>query len=202
VDLPEMQDLTYPAVDESYKIQSAWNSLQIPAGNQIQPRRFIWMSEKGLRLNPLVHHHVPYWIRSAIGRIYHMFRYTSLLEASCQWPFQEPKLEVPTIYKAYIRPKFQGTSPPQIWSKKWCMKFPLMSLILPEKLGVSSLGMTGISSMTTESETRHLRNFSCLSCLSMTPNSLDVMSVRPGRMKRNETNDFHIYSLRFAQNSQ
>jgi hypothetical protein len=25
-------------------------------------------------------------------------------EASCQWPFQEPKLEVPTIYKAYIRP--------------------------------------------------------------------------------------------------
>ena len=21
-----------------------------------------------------------------------------------QWPFQEPKLEVPTIYKAYIRP--------------------------------------------------------------------------------------------------
>ena len=23
---------------------------------------------------------------------------------SSQWPFQEPKLEVPTIYKAYIRP--------------------------------------------------------------------------------------------------
>jgi hypothetical protein len=22
----------------------------------------------------------------------------------CQWPFQEPKLEVPTIYKAYVRP--------------------------------------------------------------------------------------------------
>jgi hypothetical protein len=28
-----------------------------------------------------------------------------------QWPFQEPKLEVPTIYKAYVRPKFQGISP-------------------------------------------------------------------------------------------
>ena len=28
-----------------------------------------------------------------------------------QWEFQEPKLEVPTIYKAYIRPKFQGISP-------------------------------------------------------------------------------------------
>ena len=27
---------------------------------------------------------------------------------TCQWPFQEPKLEVPTIYKPYIRPKFQG----------------------------------------------------------------------------------------------
>ena len=24
--------------------------------------------------------------------------------AFTQWPFQEPKLEVPTIYKAYIRP--------------------------------------------------------------------------------------------------
>jgi hypothetical protein len=22
----------------------------------------------------------------------------------CQWPFQDPKLEVPTIYKAYVRP--------------------------------------------------------------------------------------------------
>jgi hypothetical protein len=22
----------------------------------------------------------------------------------CQWPFQDPNLEVPTIYKAYIRP--------------------------------------------------------------------------------------------------
>ena len=38
-----------------------------------------------------------------------------------QWAFQEPKLEVPTIYKAYVRPKFQeipeimalyGTVPP------------------------------------------------------------------------------------------
>ena len=28
-----------------------------------------------------------------------------------QWPFQEPKPEVPTIYKAYIRSKFQGISP-------------------------------------------------------------------------------------------
>ena len=30
---------------------------------------------------------------------------------SDQWPFQEPKLEVPTIYKAYVRAKFQGISP-------------------------------------------------------------------------------------------
>ena len=30
---------------------------------------------------------------------------------SIQWPFQEPKLEVPTIYKAYVRPKFPGISP-------------------------------------------------------------------------------------------
>ena len=31
-------------------------------------------------------------------------------EPSSQWPFQEPKLEVPTIYKA-LRPKIQGISP-------------------------------------------------------------------------------------------
>ena len=28
-----------------------------------------------------------------------------------QWPFQVPKLEVPTICKAYVRLKFQGISP-------------------------------------------------------------------------------------------
>ena len=27
-----------------------------------------------------------------------------------QGPFQDPKMEVPTVYKAYIRPKFQGIS--------------------------------------------------------------------------------------------
>ena len=26
------------------------------------------------------------------------------IQPPSQWPFQEPKLEVPTIYKAYIRP--------------------------------------------------------------------------------------------------
>ena len=30
-----------------------------------------------------------------------------------QWPFQEPKLEVPTIYKAYVREyPLYGTVPP------------------------------------------------------------------------------------------
>ena len=118
-------------------VRLAGIACRIPAGNQIQPRRFIWMSEKGVRLNPLVFFIMfPTGFEVPLGgytMIYHMFRYTSLLEASCQWPFQEPKLEVPTIYKAYIRPKFQGISPPQIWSKIWCMKFPL---ILPEKLGI------------------------------------------------------------------
>ena len=28
-----------------------------------------------------------------------------------QWDFQDPKMEVPTIYKAYIRAIFQGISP-------------------------------------------------------------------------------------------
>ena len=31
-----------------------------------------------------------------------------------QWDFQDPKLEVPTIYKAYVRPMFTGTSQ-KIW---------------------------------------------------------------------------------------
>ena len=37
--------------------------------------------------------------------------------AYTQWPFQEPELEVPTIYKAYIRP-IEGDIPPKydhIW---------------------------------------------------------------------------------------
>ena len=34
----------------------------------------------------------------------------NLKQPPIQWPFQEPKLEVPTIYKAYTRPKFQGIS--------------------------------------------------------------------------------------------
>jgi len=28
-----------------------------------------------------------------------------------QWPFQEPKLEVPTMYKAYVRPICKGIYP-------------------------------------------------------------------------------------------
>ena len=32
----------------------------------------------------------------SVGRFWHHSPY--------QWPFQEPKLEVPTIYKAYVRP--------------------------------------------------------------------------------------------------
>ena len=32
----------------------------------------------------------------------------------CQWSFQEPKLEVPTIYKACVRPMY-GNIPHKIW---------------------------------------------------------------------------------------
>ena len=35
----------------------------------------------------------------SMGHLYHGY-----VSQSIQWPFQEPKLEVPTIYKAYIRP--------------------------------------------------------------------------------------------------
>ena len=30
--------------------------------------------------------------------------HTYLYACVCQWPFQDPRLEVPTIYKAYVRP--------------------------------------------------------------------------------------------------
>ena len=32
------------------------------------------------------------------------FRSSETTKPSIQWEFQDPKLEVPTIYKAYIRP--------------------------------------------------------------------------------------------------
>jgi hypothetical protein len=38
----------------------------------------------------------------------------TLLSLTCQWPFQEPKLKVPTIYKAYVR-----EHPHKIWPEKW-----------------------------------------------------------------------------------
>ena len=34
----------------------------------------------------------------------HYIQIPNLIFESYQWPFQEPKPEVPTIYKAYIRP--------------------------------------------------------------------------------------------------
>jgi hypothetical protein len=33
-----------------------------------------------------------------------IFIASNLFHQLNQWPFQEPKLEVPTIYKAYVRP--------------------------------------------------------------------------------------------------
>jgi hypothetical protein len=46
------------------------------------------------------------WIamRFAYGYCKGAKRNDRLLGDTKQWPFQEPKLEVPTIYKAYARP--------------------------------------------------------------------------------------------------
>ena len=60
------------------------------------------------------------------------------VEVTSQWLFQEPKLEVPTIYKAYIRPEPQNHQPdfflkatggrlqtiPAIFSTKSLTKYP------------------------------------------------------------------------------
>ena len=48
--------------------------------------------------------------RSGAGRVHPMILMAADLTgnhakiAELQWPFQDPKLEVPTIYKAYVRP--------------------------------------------------------------------------------------------------
>ena len=36
-----------------------------------------------------------------------------------QWPFQEPKLEVPTIYKAYLYKAYVREYPSKIWPEIW-----------------------------------------------------------------------------------
>jgi hypothetical protein len=41
-----------------------------------------------------------------------------------QWPFQEPKLEVPTIYKVYFSGLNFREYPPKIWSEKWYVYVP------------------------------------------------------------------------------
>ena len=57
---------------------------------------------------------------------------------NCQWPFQEPQAEVPTICKAYVRAKFQGISP-QNMAKNMVQYLDLRLLKMPLKLGVISL---------------------------------------------------------------
>ena len=55
-----------------------------------------------------------------------------------QWPFQEPKLEVPTIYKAYFSGLNFREYPQKIWPNIWysqylhfrMLKFPLMKYFL------------------------------------------------------------------------
>jgi hypothetical protein len=43
-----------------------------------------------------------------------------------QWPFQEPKLEVPTIYKAYVHAYVREYNH-EIWPKIWSSTFILGS---------------------------------------------------------------------------
>jgi hypothetical protein len=50
-----------------------------------------------------------------------------------QSPFQDPKLEVPTIYKAYVRPKFQGISPQNMaWNMVQYLQFRILEFPLTE----------------------------------------------------------------------
>ena len=54
-----------------------------------------------------------------LEHFYHSYTHETPWKTPSQWSFQEPKLEVPTIYKAYFsglffRPKFQGIPPQNI----------------------------------------------------------------------------------------
>ena len=75
----------------------------LPIGSMYGIDAIIW----GILMGSMAHHIYPYiaapWIRHGL------VKYISVLVffSTCpfvQWPFQDPKLEVPTIYKAYIRP--------------------------------------------------------------------------------------------------
>ena len=48
-----------------------------------------------------------------------LFRSFRILWRYCRWEIQDPKLEVPTMYKAYIRPKFQGISQQNMINSHW-----------------------------------------------------------------------------------
>ena len=53
---------------------------------------------------------------------------TGLIQDLHQWPFQDPRLEVPTIYKAYVRPKYgliwYSTSILGSWNSHWLQGDP------------------------------------------------------------------------------
>ena len=59
-----------------------------------------------LNIDPSVYTKLIQRLRGMTGRMvdkwYVVLSHTAY--KSYQWPFQDPKLEVPTIYKAYIRP--------------------------------------------------------------------------------------------------
>ena len=79
--------------------------------------------------SPLICPVVSHCIHSYHGRTPIFYPYFFPLN---QWPFQEPKLEIPTIHKAYVRPMVQGMYPqnmpkhmvpgPSIWR---ILEFPL-----------------------------------------------------------------------------
>ena len=48
------------------------------------------------------------------------------LEAYLQWPFQDPKLEVPIPYKAYFLGLCNGISPQFIWPQKWYQRTSIL----------------------------------------------------------------------------
>jgi len=51
---------------------------------------------------------------AGLEHFYHSYTHETPWKTSSQWSFQEPKLEVPTIYKAYFSGLCKGISPQNI----------------------------------------------------------------------------------------
>ena len=69
-----------------------------------------------------------------------------------QWEFQDPKMEVPTIYKAYFLGLCKVISPQFIWPYIWYLHFRILEFPL---IGVGARGLDMVKKHTNNMESLH-----------------------------------------------